>query len=225
MFSSCAKDGEDGAIGPPGPQGEQGLPGMDGADGQDGADTPGLLISTSEIINAVTGAVLGKSTLYREENGIFVNYEVSGLEPNYAYTLWWTVWNQPQNCIVPGECGLADFENAIEVEVELMNASGGIIGEDGAATFTSYLDENDNSGSINEDIFGIPTFNGLQNAIEAQVTVVLRSHGPVVPELVAEQINSHQGGCTNNFAPFSEIPDAEGECGDIIFAIHSPGAN
>lgn len=219
VLVSCS-DGEDGAIGPEGPQGEQGLQGMDGADGMNG--TSALFVSTSQIINAVTGDVLGESTLYRQANGVFVDYEVSGLEPNYAYTLWWTVWNKPGECIEPGLCGLDDFANAVEVEVELMNASGGIINEDGTATFTAFLDINDNSESINESIFGLPTFGGLQNALEAQVTMVLRSHGPVVPEIVAEQIGSHQGGCTTNFAPFSEIPDEVGECADIIFAIHSP---
>jgi len=42
--------------------------------------------------------------------------------------------------------------------------------------------------------------------------------------LVNEQINSYEGGCTDPFAfaPFTEIPDAIGECGDIEFAIHPP---
>jgi len=182
-------------------------------------------ISSASIIHAVTGESLGVSTLYRGENALFVNYEVAGLEPNYVYTLWWTIWNRSEDCVVPGQCGLADFENAVAVEVELLNAAGGIIGDDGTATFSAYLNENENSKSINEAIFGLPSFGGLQDAMGAQVTMVLRSHGPAVPELISDQISSHQGGCAVNFDPFSETPDETGECGDIIFAIHSPEFN
>lgn len=189
-------------------------------------DTPQMNpLSSASVIHAVTGEVLGESTLYRGEDALFINYEVAGLEPNYAYTLWWTIWNKSENCVVPGECGLADFANALSVEVELLHATGGIISEAGTATFSAYLKENENSESINEQIFGLPTFGGLQDALAAQVTMVLRSHGPVIPELIADQINSHQGGCTVNFDPFSEVPDAKGECGDIIFAIHNPAVN
>lgn len=38
-----------------------------------------------------------------------------------------------------------------------------------------------------------------------------RSHGPKIPGQVNEQINSYEGGCVVNFAPFSEIPDEAGE--------------
>ena len=182
-------------------------------------------ISMASVIHSVTGEVLGVSTLYRGEGALFVNCEVGGLEPGYAYTLWWTIWNKPENCIVPGECGLPDFANAMAVEVELLNATGGIITEAGTVEFSAYLQESENSKSINEDIFGLPTFGGLQDAVEAQVTLVLRSHGPAVPELIEVQISSHQGGCIVNFDPFSEVPDARGECGDIIYAVHSPDIN
>ena len=189
-------------------------------------DTPeSSPISSASIVHAVTGEVIGESTLYRGDDALFVNYEVAGLEPNYAYTLWWTIWNRSEDCMVPGQCGLADFANAVAVEVELLNAAGGIIGEDGTATFSAYLKEGENSESINETIFGLPTFGGLQDAMRAQVTMVLRSHGPAIPELIADQISSHQGGCNVNFDPFSEAPDEKGECGDIIFAIHSPEFN
>ncbi|MGM0458521.1 MAG: hypothetical protein ACQERO_04185, partial [Bacteroidota bacterium] len=72
------------------------------------------------------------------------------------------------------------------------------------------------------ELFGLPSFGGLQDADAAEIHAVLRSHGPKVPGLVNEQINSYKGGCEVNFPAFTEIPDEVGECGDIIAAIHAP---
>ena len=72
-------------------------------------------------------------------------------------------------------------------------------------------------------LFFLPDPQGL---INAEIHMVLRSHGPAVPGIVNEQIGSYVGGCPTTlpygFPPFSEVPDAAGECGDIIAAVHKP---
>ena len=191
---------------------------MDGQNGMDGASA--LVTSSAQITNGITGDVIGESTLYRQVSGIFVDFEASGLEPNYAYTLWLVVWNNPENCAIPGECAEEDFTIADQVEVEALFGTGGISNTDGTATFTVVLEVGDDSGSINESIFGLPAFGGLQNAMTAEIHPILRSHGPVIPGEIANQISSFEGGCTEFFPPFTEIPDIEGECGDIAFALH-----
>lgn len=177
--------------------------------------------STAEIFNGVTGETIGESTLHRNGNGITVNFKTNGLIPGHAYTLWWVIWNNPELCAGP-VCGLDDFVNTNLVEVELLYASGSVAANNGKGNFSAHLKVGDTTESVNEYIFGLPSYGGLQDADAAEIHAVLRSHGPKIPGQVNEQINSYEGGCVVNFDPFTEIPDEVGECGDIIAAIHAP---
>ena len=178
--------------------------------------------STVDVFNPILGQVTGSSTLHRTNNGITVNYRSTELSPGYAYTLWWVIWNNPEDCGIPGECADTDFGS---VEVEVLYGSGHVVGNNGVGNFSARLNVGDVSGSINA-LFGLPPAGGLQsgNTLSAEVHLVLRSHGPAIPGLINEQIGSYVGGCTDPFAiaPFTEIPDEVGECGDIEFAIHPP---
>ena len=181
--------------------------------------------STVDVINPILGIVTGTSTLHRNSSGITVNYKTTGLTPGYAYTIWWVIWNNPQNCSTPGECGDPDFGNAEAVGVDVLYAAGHVVGKSGVGNFSARLNVDDDSQSIN-DLFGLPAAGGLQsgNTYSAEVHLVLRSHGPMIPGEVNEQIGGYLGGCDNpfEFPPFTEIPDEVGECGDIEFAIFSP---
>ncbi len=179
---------------------------------------------TVDIFDFVNGGVVGSSTLHRNSNGITVNFKATGLIPDHAYTLWWVIWNNPENCVVMGACADADFGDP-DVQVELMYANGHVASGNGKGNFSAHLNENDASGTINP-LFGLPSYGGLHDAEKAEVHMVLRSHGPKVPGIVNEQIGSYLGGCPlefpYGFPPFTEIPDAVGECGDIFAAIHQP---
>lgn len=175
--------------------------------------------SSTAVFNTITGDIIGTSILHRNSNGVTVNFKTTDLMPGHAYTLWWVVWNKPENCIVPGECTEADFANALDVEVQLLYAAGNVAGNNGKGNFSAHLNENDDTGSIHE-LFGLPNFGGLQNAETAEIHAVLRSHGPKIPGQVSEQISSYEGGCTVFLPPFTQIPVEEGECGDIIAALH-----
>ena len=188
-------------------------------DFQGKAAVKGSAKSTSDVFNTITGDIIGESTLNRNGNGVTINFNTSGLMPGHAYTLWWVIWNKPENCIDPGACAEPDFANALNVEVQLLYAAGHVAGNNGKGNFSAHLKENDDSGSIHE-LFGLPNFGGIQNAKTAEIHAVIRSHGPKIPGLVNEQINSYEGGCTVNFPAFTEIPDEPGECGDIIASIH-----
>lgn len=178
--------------------------------------------STAEIFNFVSGGdPIGESTLHRNGNGITVNFKTTKLVPGHAYTLWWVVWNNPEFCA--GEaCVEADFANADDIEVELLYAAGSVAGNNGKGNFSGHLKVGDASGSVNVNIFGLPSYGGLKDAHKAEIHAVLRSHGPKIPGLVGEQINSYEGGCVVNFPAFTQIPEEVGECGDIIAAIHAP---
>ena len=181
----------------------------------------GTTKQTVDIFDFVNGGVVGSSTLHRNSSGITVNFKTTALVPGHTYTLWWVIWNNPENCTVPGACTDADFALADAVEVEVMYAAGHVAGNNGSGNFSGHLNENDASGTINP-LFGLASYGGLLDAGKAEVHAVLRSHGPRIPGLVAEQIGSYVGGCSINLPPFSGIPDEVGECGDIYAAIHQP---
>lgn len=187
--------------------------------------TSAVAKTTTEVINPILGEVTGTSTLHRTKKGITATYKTTGLTPGYTYTLWWVVWNNPQDCGIPFECNDADFSNAANVQVEVMYAAGHVVGSNGKGNFGGHLNVKDYSTSINE-LFGLPSAGGLQKGktFSSEIHLVLRSHGPAVPGNINEQINSYVGGCDDPLAipPFTEIPDEVGECGDIEFAIHAP---
>lgn len=179
---------------------------------------------TVDIFDFVNGGVVGSSTLHRNSNGLTVNFKATDLIPGHTYTIWWVIWNFPENCADPGACMDGDFGDP-DVQVEVMYAGGHVAGGSGKGNFSAHLNENDASGTINP-LFFLPSYGGLQDALTAEVHVVLRSHGPKVPGIVNEQIGSYLGGCPTDFPygfpPFTEIPDEVGECGDIYASIHQP---
>jgi len=179
---------------------------------------------TVDIFDVVNGVVEGTSTLHRNNNGITVNFKATGLLPDHAFTIWWVIWNNPEECAIPGACSDGDFGNP-DVQVEVMYANGHVVGNNGKGNFGAHLNENDASGTINP-LFGLPSYGGLADAQKAEVHMVLRSHGPKIPGIVNEQIGSYLGGCPQafpyGFPPFTEIPDEAGECGDIYASIHQP---
>ena len=177
---------------------------------------------TVVIFDVVNGVVAGTSTLHRNKSGITVNFKATGLIADHAYTVWWVIWNNPEECAIPGACSDGDFGNP-DVQVELMYATGHVVGNNGKGNFGAHLNENDASETINP-LFGIPSYGGLADAQKAEVHIVLRSHGPKIPGIVNEQIGSYLGGCSQvfpyGFPPFTEIPDEPGECGDIYASVH-----
>ena len=186
-----------------------------------------LTITREQAFNPILNEVSGRSTLIRGRRGAWARYKANKLIPGHAYTLWWVVWNKPQNCITPNQCIDQDFfTNATGVEVELLYAAGKVANRRGKATFYTRLRAGDTSKSINSGMFGLPSVGGLQkgNTFGAEVHLVIRSHGPSIPGQVYDQISSYDGGCTDPLAilPFTEIPDEEGECADIEFSIHAP---
>jgi len=181
--------------------------------------------SKADVINPILGLTTGKSKLIRGKKGIYTRYRSNNLIAGHVYTLWWVIWNRPENCATPNQCNDGDFAIADQVEVEVLFAgSGRIVGSNGKGTFYGRLKTGDDSESVN-GLFGLPPAGGLQdgNSFPAEVHMVLRSHGPAIPGMIHEQISGYLGGCTDPFAiaPFTEIPDAVGECGDIEFSIHA----
>ena len=77
------------------------------------------------------------------------------------------------------------------VGVDVLYAAGHVIDDSGVGNFSARLNVDDTKGSVFSSL-------GLQNGKEfsAEVHLVLRSHDPVIPGMVNEQISSFGGGCT-----------------------------
>lgn len=174
-------------------------------------------ITATAVIDPINGNTqVGQARLYRQRNVIGIKMYTSGLIPGHTYTLWWVVYNHPENC-ENSPCGGADNANP-EVMRELLYATGKVVRRGGRGFFRAILRKGDTSGSINSEL-NLPEFGGLLNPQTAEVHMVVRSHGPIIEGLVEEQIGTFNGGCTTSLPSFTEIPDEEGECANIQYAI------
>ena len=167
---------------------------------------------TSDVFRFSDSSVVAGSSakLTRNDGGVTLNLKTSDLEAGAAYTVWWVIFNNPEECEV--DCGLGDL--SIEaVESAVFYAAGHVIGDNGKGNFSARLREStlptgddqvvlDNSGGL-----------GLIDSMAAEIHVVLRTHGEPIPGLVNEQLQSFNGGGCNTGEP------NEGLCDDVQFAV------
>jgi hypothetical protein len=159
----------------------------------------------TDVIEILSLDVVGTSQLVRTPDGVSMNLQTTGLEPGAAYTVWWVVFNNPGSC--RDGCGEDDLGNS-NVQATVLWATGHVIGDNGVGNFAAYLAEGDTS-----DVgpFGLPGDDmGLIDSTQAEIHLVVRTHGPPIPGRVKEQISTFEGGCDVN------------ACEDQQFAVHQP---
>ncbi|MPY80681.1 MAG: hypothetical protein GEV04_20000 [Actinophytocola sp.] len=181
--------------------------------------------STSPVLTVPPPApsVVGSSTLVRTDNGISATLRTTGLEPGHAVTMWWVVFNDPDGCEAgfPGisRCGPEDA-HAGRGGVSPNHATGHVIDADGTGEFGSHLRVGDTSRALAGP--------GLVNPHGAEVILVLKSHGPKIKGLVADQLHTFGGGCDDQSdAPPGTPPELLGEpgqndCAEVQFSVHQP---
>lgn len=134
-----------------------------------------------------------------------------------ALTVWWVVFNKPDNCAT-SPCGESDlFRPAVQASA--FYATGALTDEEGDVMFVTPLYETVpgrfQNIDLNTSLLGGP---GLLDARKAEIHVVVRSHGPAlfdVPGGVRDQITGFlDPGCQDLGGP--------NECVDVQFAIHQP---
>ncbi|MEM9532604.1 MAG: hypothetical protein AAGA23_16930 [Pseudomonadota bacterium] len=128
----------------------------------------------------------------------------SALEPNVAYSIWWVVFNYPEFCSAPYECTGGDLEvNGGDPDVKASVFWAGGILADGSGTGTTFL--NLQPGATTRELFAMSEPYGLENVDEAELHLVLRSHGPSgVAGTLADQLRTAnlacpEDGCSNRF--------------------------
>ncbi len=147
--------------------------------------------STYQSANAVdftTGVpVGGAGTLYRSANSLRVRIATSGLDAGAAYTVWWVIWNDPNRC--SEACG--DDDVGIRGNT-IFYATGFVTGDDGTGNVSAQLDAGHLPDGTDVLIPG-----GLQpgKGMRAEVHMVIRTHGPIIPGSVAAQISTFDSAC------------------------------
>lgn len=185
-------------------------------------------ISFEPVINMVGGNFeeVGKSLLLRKSGkGLAMVLKAEG-EPLTANTAWWIIFNNPEECTdgICGDDGFTDLLNGEKTGLCMLYATGSVSRRNGKSVFVAYLKEGQLTESVNGKLLMQPErVLAPGNSGHAQVNLVVRSHGPIIPGMIREQIGSHGGGCDTDLPPFSAIPMNTGECGDIQASVHISG--
>lgn len=148
-------------------------------------------VSTSGVFDFTGAPQPGSSMLVRTKNGISFSIGTSGfgIYPGHAQTVWVVVFNFPELCT--DTCGEDDiFSTPGPPVTEIFYGAGNIVGGSGTIHMSGRVGTND-AGHF-------PGYNGdpgLLNPLGAEVHLIPRGHGPMVPANMPAQINSFAGGC------------------------------
>ena len=151
---------------------------------------------TTDIYYFQSGLIAdGSSKLTRNANGVTVNFKADNLDPSiagHAVTMWWVIWDDYPCCFI--DAGYAN---------------GKVIGNNGKVNISAHLNEGDLEGFF----YG----NGLQDAENNEIHLIVRSHNTKDSEYMPAQINSFCGGCWN-----ADCAAGPYTCLDFLFSIHDP---
>lgn len=147
--------------------------------------------------SAVTGAW---STLARNSTGATFSLHTRELVAGHTITVWWVIFNQPENCshgMFGLRCGEGDlFEPSVEASV--VYGAGHVFGGSGVAGYGGWIGVGETDGAL----FGP----GLLEPLTADIHLVVHDHGALSPQQIAEGVH--------NFGP------CEPECVDVQFSAH-----
>lgn len=178
--------------------------------------------SEANVVVFATGDAVGTSSLVRNKNGVSMTYRSSGLEPGTVATIWWVVFNDPDECeggTVAGvalTCTAADIPDPA-VDASVFYAAGHVIGGPGRANYAARLPVGRLTVDPDPDANQLIAGDGiLKDAGDAVVHLVLRTHGPAIPGMINHMVSTFDAGCTT--APV----DLQGPntCMNLQFAAH-----
>ena len=104
-----------------------------------------------DFINKNTDNPVGTSNLVRTGNGISANFKTDVLTPGNAATLWFVVFNYPEECKAgPYKCSPLDMGDT-DAKGDFLFASGHVLGE---GNFAGHLNVGDTSRSGLAEMMG-----------------------------------------------------------------------
>ena len=143
--------------------------------------------------SVVAGAA---STLFRSSNTLTMMLSTNSL-PSGAYTAWWVIENYPQFC-TERPCTLQDEENPL-VQSSVLNATGHVVSVDGVGNFAAWVSV---GGPYRGEVLFGP---GLVNPQGADVYLIIRYHGAIIPGMLKSQLTTYDGGCSINTCSDEQI--------------------
>jgi hypothetical protein len=157
--------------------------------------TPGPFPLLSSPVN------LASSQLTRTPGGLSTTTVGIGLTAGHVYTLWWIIYDHPNQCAtVP--CTVADIANPA-AGASVLAATGRIADASGVASFVAHLASGAPEGQV---LLGA----GLFNTARADVQLVVRHHGVASADPAARHLQlTDYFGCNPS-------------CDDPQMAIHLP---
>ncbi len=169
-------------------------------------------VETSQVIShpsqgdktVIDGA---SAKLLRHEDGVFVNFEATGLEPGHVHTLWFVAIAKPEACETDNCTSKDVLKRTDIVQADVGWGGGVVVGEDGTASFNWHQSE----GALSGGWFSA----GMADAETAEIHLVINDHGPVIEGRVGEMLSTYRDGCTDESIP-GPMPDtarAQGEAG------------
>ncbi|MFQ5709988.1 MAG: hypothetical protein ACE5HO_21240 [bacterium] len=153
----------------------------------------------------------GTSILHRGNDWISYNIHTTGL-PAGAYTNWWIIFNNPEDCT--DDCGEDDiFSPETKANPSVFWATGGIVQEDGVGNFRARIREGQPSNGPDGFLIG----NGLEDAANAEVHLIIKYHGPASddPDVLFDQTHTLLGSCDSG-----ANAAANGQCFDPQAVAH-----
>ena len=153
----------------------------------------GSTFQASDVVTFDTGvAVGGAGTLLRTDNSVELRAMMSGLDTNAVYTLWWIIFNNPEECTTgtaPALCGGGDLdpdrdgEGVNPVDRGVRNAAAFITGMDGTGNVRASLQEG--ASPTGPAMAG---FGQLNDSVGAEIHIVVQTHGAPLVGSVATQM-------------------------------------
>lgn len=153
--------------------------------------------------------VIGSTVLIRDFRNRKITATVSSsvLEPHWAYSMWWAVFNNPKYCATPNDCKVSDLEvfgGDPRIRASVFYAGGFVADGSGAANSSLEL----LPGRTKRELFAESKNYGLRNLRKAEIHLVVRSHGVAgMWGSVAQQVGTANMACPptdckNVFASF-----------------------
>ena len=141
----------------------------------------------------------GAGTLARRDyEGVWTTASVSNLDKKSAYTVWWVIFNHPHYCV--DGCGeddlfVGDVPNP-DVKPAALLATGFVTGTDGTASFSAHLAPGPTPSGL--EVLFAPPGGALLDTHEAEVHLIIRSHGETIAGMADMQTTTYMGACDVN---------------------------
>ena len=133
--------------------------------------------------------------LRRTDSGISWTINTLGLTPGHAYTVWRVIINNTAACTADPCAPNPDvLVNTALTRSQIVYGGGHLAGQAGNASFGGSR----NVGPVHNGWFGAT---GLENAMTAEIHLVLNDHGPKIAEFMPGMIDTYRSGCTDASLP------------------------